>query len=206
MDVHMKFATLLIGFILLTTSQLILTGESAKPHEVESFPKFLQSDCRDGNANLYDECGSQMLIAQAAFRSAVDTGKTPLIVFGAEWCIWCHVFDKHVKGIYNKFSYEWEYEGEIQRWSMRERANKAAKEQAEKLNKYVADNFVLVHIESDFAPDGSDVINSIGFDRNKIYYYPYILVVDSNGMYAGHMKAYDAIKGSVFLAAIFTQF
>ncbi len=191
----MNFSIYSIGLILLGISQFSCGGEPAKFYEVASFPETLQKNCREGNAKLYDECGSQMLIAKKAFELANSEGKTPLIVFGAEWCIWCHVFDKHVKGGYEEFSYKWEYQGKTQRWRMFELANKAAKAQAKKLNKYVADNFVVVHIESDFAPDGNDVITSIGFDRDNIYFYPYILVVNDQGEYAGHMEAYDAIEG-----------
>ena len=163
---------------------------------VESYPQSLSHQCREGNAKIYDECGSQTEIMKAALISANESGKTLLMVYGAEWCIWCHVFDKYVKGGYRAFEYEWEYhDGDLLSWNMLEWVSDDTERQARKLNKYVSENFVVVHIEGHFSEDGLDVIDAIGFDRNEMSFYPFIFSVTADGKYAAHMLAYDAIPG-----------
>lgn len=191
----MKSSKYILSFFLLVISQSVFSVGNGKFYEVETYPEVLSKDCRDGVAKVYDECGSQMDIVRTAFSRAIEADKTLLIVYGAEWCIWCHVFDKYIKGEYKEFSYEWEYDGEIQQWDMQEKANKNAKMQAKKLNKYVSDNFVVVHIEGHFAPDGLNVIDAIGFDTNQIKFLPFIFSINQSGKYASHMLAYDAIPG-----------
>jgi len=191
----MKYSKYLLIFILFLVSQISLSSERGSFYEVDMYPKSLSSDCRDGVAKVYEECGSQMNIARAALAKANESDKTLLIVYGAEWCIWCHVFDKYVKGEYKKFSYVWEYDGEIQEWDMREKENKKSKDQAKKLNKYVSENFVVAHIEGYFSPDGLDVIDAIGFDSSNINFLPFIFSVTKSGKYADHMLAASAIPG-----------
>jgi len=191
----MKYSKYLLIFILITVSQISFSSERGYFYEIDMYPKRLTSNCRDGLANIYEECDSQMDILRLAFAKANESGKTLLIVYGAEWCIWCHVFDKYIKGQYKKFSYKWEYDGEIQEWDMRERENKKAKRQAKKLNKYVSENFVVAHIEGHFSPDGIDVVEAIGFDVNKIKYLPFIFSISRSGKYADHMLTSDAIPG-----------
>ncbi|MDO4627402.1 MAG: DUF255 domain-containing protein [Pasteurellaceae bacterium] len=65
---------------------------------IESFPKQLPKNCGDGLAKLYDECSNQNTILQAAIQAAQMHHKNVLIIYGAEWCIWCHVFDKYIRG------------------------------------------------------------------------------------------------------------
>lgn len=170
-------------------------SQKARFQKVETFPLSLSKECRSGTARIYDECGSQVAIFKAALKRANETDKSVLLVYGTEWCIWCHVFDKYIKGGHKEFSYKWEVDGEQQNWDMREQANKEALEQAKKLNKFVADNFVVAHIEGYFAADGLEVIKLIGFDTTKMKFYPFIFSISADGKYAAHMLAYDAIPG-----------
>jgi len=162
---------------------------------VETYPEKIRMDCRNGVAKVYDECSDQRPILARALRRANETGKSVLLVYGAEWCIWCHVFDKYINGQSRRFDYEWEYEGDTVEWQMRERANADAEEQARALNRYVAENFVIAHIEGHYSPNGLEVIEDIGFDTTKVTFLPFIFVMDGSGKYAGHMLAYDAIPG-----------
>jgi len=81
-------------------------GEKANASEqqpryiVASHPKTLSSECNEGRALVYDECGSQMSIVKAAYEEALASKKTTLVVYGAEWCVWCHIFDDFAKGEY----------------------------------------------------------------------------------------------------------
>jgi len=128
-------------------------------------------------------------------KTARKSGKSVLIVYGAEWCIWCHVFDKYVNGESRRFNYKWQYhDGENMTWEMLEKQNQNAEKQALQLNKYVSENFVIAHIESYYAPNGPQVISNTGYDADKIEGLPFFIVLNSSGRYAGHMRPTDAIK------------
>jgi hypothetical protein len=94
------------------------TVRASEALPVASFPSALDPNCRNGRARIYDECGSQTAILAAALEQARATGKTVIVNYGAEWCIWCHVFDNHLKGATGRFNYP--VEGEevtlIERW------------------------------------------------------------------------------------------
>lgn len=185
----------LFCFLLGVSQSAFSDDGKAQFYKVETFPKTISSNCRGGIAKVYDECGSQMDIVRAAFKRALETNKTLLMVYGAEWCIWCHVFDKYIQGEHKNFSYEWEYSGEIKQWDMQENANRKAGIEAKILNKYVAENFIVVHVEGHFAPDGLNVIDAIGFDRKQMNFFPFIFSINKAGLYASHMLAYNAIPG-----------
>jgi len=172
------------------------THVSLIKHTVTSFPKTLSKTCREGIANIYDECGSQQQILNNALRAAQESGKSVLILYGAEWCIWCHVFDKYVKGVSRQFNYQWQYhDGDNLSWAMKERANKEAELEASILNQYFADNFILAHIESFYAPDGEQVLADLAYDVDNIVGVPVILVLNQAGEIAGEMKSSKELIG-----------
>ena len=192
----MNFIKTIALVLLLTTPVILSAGNESIYHEVESYPEQISSSCREGVAQIYDECSDQSVILNRAIKRSKETGKTVLVVYGAEWCIWCHVFDKYVKGHSRKFNYEWQYhDGENLDWKMKERKNKNAKSEAEKLNKFVSQNFILVHIESYRSPNGAETARATGFDPDNFSYIPLIFSLDHSGDYAAHMLAYDAIPG-----------
>jgi len=82
-----------------------------------------------------------------------------------------------------------------------EAKNVAGRKQAETLNKFVSENFVIAHIEGDLSADGDAVIESIGYDSEKLTFVPYILAVNNSGQYAGHLLAYQAMRNSEFRTA-----
>jgi len=182
--------------VLLALPVSLLAGNKSVYHLVETYPERVSNSCRNGVAQIYDECSDQIAILNKAIDRASATDKSVLVVYGAEWCIWCHVFDKYVKGHSKDFKYEWQYhDGEDQYWKMRERDNTNAISEAKKLNKYVSENFVLAHIETYLSPNGSDAAQKTGFDPDAFGYLPVIFSLDSSGAYADHMLAYDAIPG-----------
>lgn len=162
---------------------------------IEAFPKEISNACRDGVAQIYDECSDQQAILQEARARAAKSGKSVLVVYGAEWCIWCHVFDKYVRGQSREFEYQYEYEGEPQYWPMRERENKSAETEAVVLNKFVAENFVIAYIEGHYSSNGTEVLASTGYDVSNLAFVPLYVVLNSDGKYAGHMLAVDLIEG-----------
>lgn len=179
------------------------TNSSSEPNSIISatvavttFPEQVSADCREGIAKIYDECGNQQIILKDALKAAQKADKRVLISYGAEWCIWCHVFDRYVKGHSKKFDYQWQYyDGEDLDWTMFEMENKRAEQQAADLNKYFANNFVLAHIESYYAPNGEQVLISLGYDAEKIIGVPVILVLDSVGEIAAEMKSNKELIG-----------
>ena len=192
----MKHLKIIVAAFLLLLPLMASAGNEAVYFDVETYPQTISKSCREGIAQIYDECDSQQNLLDSAIQNAQETGKTVLVVYGAEWCIWCHVFDKYVKGYSQEFQYTWEYrKGDNQRWKMTERENKNAKDEAKALNQLVAESFVLLHIESHYSPDGAETAKSTGFDPGRFGYVPVIFTLDQAGKYASHMPEYDAIPG-----------
>ena len=161
---------------------------------VESFPKSLDTQCRDGSAKLYDECGSQADILKTAVEKAAQTGKTALVVYGAEWCVWCFVFDAYTKGHYREHYYAWERDPKSDKWVMEKKSNEGAYAEANRLNQFVADHFVIAHIEGDHSPDGASAIDSLGLSAADINFYPFIASLTNKGVYASHLFGYEVMK------------
>ncbi len=162
---------------------------------VEMVPESISKDCRGGIANVYDECSDQTLILQDALARANRSGKSVLVVYGAEWCIWCHVFDQYVKGGFRKFEYKWQFhDGDNLQWKMIERESRNARQEAYDLNKYVSDNFVIAHVEGYHAPNGEEAMAQTGVDTSKLFFMPYIVVLDSKGKLAAEMQPSNAIE------------
>ncbi len=192
----MSFVKTIAIVFLLVCPGILFAGNESIYFKVETYPEQISASCRDGIAQIYDECSDQSEIINRALKRSKATGKTVLVVYGAEWCIWCHVFDKYVKGHSRKFNYEWQYhDGENLDWKMKERKSKHAKSRAEKLNKFVSQNFILVHIESYRSPNGAEAARNTGFDPDSFSYVPVIFSLDHSGYYAAHMLAADAIPG-----------
>ncbi len=166
-----------------------------KMRPVDAFPTALSPGCRGGVGKLYDECSDQREIFSAALKDANSKGKTLLVVYGAEWCIWCHVFNKYVRGQTRSFEYQFELEGKVQTFEFDETSSPALDEAAKALNDYVADNFVLVEIDSQYAPHGSDVLSDAGYDPETIESIPFIMAVNSHGKYTAHMPPYSSVPG-----------
>ncbi|MCG7562842.1 MULTISPECIES: hypothetical protein [Pseudoalteromonas] len=168
---------------------------SSAKNKIAKYPRDISPDCRDGVAKIYDECSDQKNIIKMALLEANSTNKTVLLVYGAEWCIWCHVFDKYIDGQRRKYVYEWQYDNEPLKWKMYERGSRNIDRKALDLNKYVSDNFVVAYIEADYSPNGAEAIEGIGVNSEAIRTFPFFFSIDSTGQYAGHMQAYNSISG-----------
>jgi hypothetical protein len=142
---------------------------------VVTYPLSLDPACRDGRARSYDQCSDQFEIYSAALDKARAENKTLLVIIGAEWCGWCHTFDAHLKGATGRFDHI----------TARKRGDVSAGALA--LVRYVADNFVVVHIEDDFAPGADDVIRSAGAEAYFQEYYPTIFAVGPDGKFAAKL-------------------
>ncbi len=179
------------AFIALVLSSTIFVSgalsEVALTHErVTILPQTPIHDCRGGKAKLYDECHLQQLIFDQALRIAQQQGKTLLVSYGAEWCIWCHVFHSYVTGEHSRFTHPYSDQEDVQRYSatIYERARRDPSGAARDLAGFVAENFVLVHIDSRYAQDGWDVLEVAGATENYQNWLPYIFSVRADGRFA----------------------
>lgn len=140
-----------------------------RPPAYVAYPATIDSQCREGRARMFDECGDQLALFEQAHARAKTDGKVLLVEFGAEWCIWCHVFDSHINGESGKFRYTYGSPDEPD-----ERYTRTFKEgsvwvdtqAASELRDFVAANFVVVHIELQYSPNGYAVLEGSGADTH----------------------------------------
>jgi len=192
---HRALESLAIGLVMIGAVSACSEGTTEEIMPVSVYPAAISDSCRDGVAQIYDECSDQFAILDQARKSAVASGKSVLIVYGAEWCIWCHVFEKYVRGQTREYEYTYEYEGQSQYWPMREHENRNAESEARELNKYVADNLVIANIEQHYSPNGTEVLANTGYDVSTLTFVPLFIVLDNHGRYAGQMQSADLING-----------
>ncbi len=196
MTLKQTIATLcLVAFCGLGFSALA-QGDDASPLAIESFPKTLDKNCGDGLARIYDECGDQSAILNAAVAAARAQNKSVLVVFGSEWCIWCHVFDSYIHGQRGMHDYKWraEQDGELVHWPMQEMMDEDIRKDAVALNRYVAEHFVVAHIEAG-ADNGRQTLEQAGADTSTFYTIPAILRLDAQGRYTGRIPPSDLVEG-----------
>lgn len=159
---------------------------SGSEKSLETFPIAIQPNCRDGRAKLYDECSDQVSLFHAAAAKAAAEHKTLLVSYGAEWCIWCHVFDAYLEGQRDVFEYTFASPDAPDLKSsatLHERSEKNSAVDAEKLKTFAAEHFVLVHIENRFAPGGDDVLATTGAAEHYRGGIPFVFAVTAASKY-----------------------
>jgi len=160
-------------------------------YKITTIPAQFDKGCRQGRAKLYDECLDQSSIFEAAKHGAAAENKVLLVSYGAEWCIWCHVFDKYIHGETTRFEYSYgrpDAPEARQTSTIFEREKRDVTADAAALNAYVARSFVVVHIEGQYAPNGAAVLEKTGAAPFMNYSIPFIFTVDRRGQYAAHFK------------------
>lgn len=163
------------------------TRLSSTPH-IQSLPYALDPDCKNGRASVFDECSDQRVIFDAGLSLAKAEGKTLLVVYGAEWCIWVHVFNKYIRGQYGAFTHTFSSQWE-QRWdteTLYEKRGDLAPIEANQLAEFVSQNFVVVFIEFNHSEGGVEVLERTGASKFYNYSSPFIFTVDSNGLFFKH--------------------
>ncbi len=151
------------------------------------FPVAIDPQCRDGKASMFDECTDQVLLFTQALSRAAAEEKVLLVEFGAEWCIWCHVFEAHVNGEYDRFQYTYGSPNQPDARhtaTFREGPQWTDAQAAEELRNFVADNFVIVHIDLQYAPNGMNVLASTGAEEHFKGGVPFVFTVDKQGRFA----------------------
>lgn len=154
------------------------------------YPDAPDTSCRNGRAKIYDECSDQMVLFKTALSRANSEGKTLLISFGAEWCIWCHVFEAYIEGEKSRFDYTYaspDAPDDTYNATLYEREKSDVSAQANDLKEFVATRFVLVNIDSRFAPNGNDVLENTGAIDHYPGGLPFIFTVDHTGAYSAQL-------------------
>jgi hypothetical protein len=83
-----------------------------------------------------------------------------LVSIGAEWGGWCRAFDARMKSAKRRYDpVKKEKRGDISQG-------------APVLARFTAENFVVVHIEDDFAPGAEDVVAAAGAEASFQEKYP----------------------------------
>jgi len=108
-----------------------------------------------------------------------------LVEVGAEWCIWCHVFDAHINGDRGRFRYTY---GAPEEPDVRDTRTFTEHDdpdiaKADALREFVASHFVIVHIDIQHAPRSYEVLELSGAADRFPDAVPFIYVVDSNGTF-----------------------
>ena len=165
---------------------MIFTTPLIADEKISIYPKLINKDCFAGRALSYDECGLQKEVLNKALREANKNDKTVLIVYGAVWCIWCHVFKEHIKGNYGKFNYK--LEGQ-QGYSLDENPSNTEIIQAKELNVFATKNFVIANIEAQHSFDGYDVLFETGGSKHIKDSIPFIYTIDKNGQFLKDMPS-----------------
>ncbi|MGB0800043.1 MAG: hypothetical protein ACPGRD_12070 [Planktomarina sp.] len=148
-------------------------------------------ECRAQKAYIYDECSDQEMVFDAALARAQAEGKVLIVSYGAEWCIWCHVFHAYVTGESGKFTHHYSDSSDQQRYTatLNERGGPDSAEIATHLATYFSHTFVLVNIEGRYAPGADRVLRRTGADAHYEYSIPFVFTVTSDGRYAEHLDS-----------------
>ncbi len=179
------------AMLLIALSTVFSHPVLATAQEITILPATVERSCRGGRAALYDECGSQTKLFRQALSVANTEEKTLLVSYGAEWCIWCHVFDQYITGNHTRMTYRFSDPGaaETEEVTLNERPREDPAAEAAALRLFVADHFVLVHIEDYHSADGYDVLLRSGADAAFDGSLPYIFTVTPDGQYAAKLKS-----------------
>jgi hypothetical protein len=195
----MKSASV-IAVMIMVAVLLVLAACSKAPVTTRSkayvsFPERIDTGCRDGKARMFDQCGDQSVLFNTALERAKVEGKVLLVEFGAEWCIWCHVFEAHVNGERDRFRYTYgsPHEPEARYTENFEEGAGSDADAADSLREFVAANFVVVHIDAEHAPNGFAVLESTGADVHYAGGVPFVFTVDERGRFAGTFN-HDAVE------------
>lgn len=176
-------------FLLACVAIVVPASYVAAEGELSAFPSQISPDCRNGRAKIYDECSDQVALFNAALAAANGQGKVLLVSFGAEWCIWCHVFEAYIHGEVDEFTHRFSSSSEDE-WmeaTIYERAEEDVSKQAADLAGFVADSFVIVNIDSQHAPGGVAALEQTGALEHYDGGLPFIFTVDAEGRFAAKL-------------------
>ena len=158
-------------------------AKTSPKHAIISYPTTIDSACRDGKAKIYDECGDQFALYKTALARAVAEDKILLVSYGAEWCIWCHVFEDYINGESSAFTHTYSDEDDKKRYTstLYEREDYDVSQEAIDLATMVADKFVILKLEYKYSFGSDDALQASGADILYDYSLPFIYTVSHKG-------------------------
>jgi len=165
---------------------------------IESVPKItilpdkIDPKCRNGRATIYDECSDQIRIFRRAVALSRKENKVLLVSFGAEWCIWCHVFESHIKGERGIFTYTYGKPDKPDRrytHTMHEREKHDVSAEAKELRAFVARSFVIVNLDIQHAPNTLLIMQATGAYKHYGGGIPFIVTLDKRGFFAARLNS-----------------
>lgn len=132
-------------------------------HGLVKYPNVAALCQAQGPRDIYASCQAQRELFQKARAHAADSRKLLLIGYGADWCVWCKVSDRYLDGAVSKQE-EGSAEGNLRL--------------AGQLAEYVAETFVLLHIDSDKKAETTPLMQEIGAGRWVRPAVPVFVVLD----------------------------
>lgn len=116
-------------------------------HGLVKYPNVGALCPEQGIRDVYASCREQREIFRRARAHAVESRKLLLVGYGANWCVWCKVSDRYLDGAVSK-----QEEGSAES-NLRLAGNLAA---------FVAETFVVLHIDSDKKAETTPIMEEIG--------------------------------------------
>ncbi|MDJ0942210.1 MAG: hypothetical protein QNJ30_02005 [Kiloniellales bacterium] len=116
-----------------------------------------------GPRDVYASCRKQRELFQKARDHAIGSEKLLLIGYGADWCVWCKVSDRYLEGAVSK-----------QEQGSPESNLRLARNLAE----FVAETFVVLHVDSDKKAETTPLMKEIGAGRWVRPAVPVFVVLD----------------------------
>lgn len=187
-------------FIALTV--IVLRQEPAKVLEpnlhlpsLTFVPETISTECKLKHAKLYDPCVDQKILFKKATALAKLENKVLLVSYGADWCIWCHVFKEYVSGNSKQFTYTYGEPGEPGKWTstLLEEVEINPHKEVAALTTFVRENFVIFHLESDEGLNSDDVMQTMGAFEYEVEWVPFVFSVNAEGRIAAVLD-YEAVQ------------
>lgn len=175
--------------------------EEISSHNFDDLPKLNQipekadASCNNRRAKIYDECSNQYDLYLRARKLADSEGKSLLITYGAEWCIWCHVFEKYIHGEYKKFDYVFGDEDNptSEKATLREKSKYDPAPEAYELSMYVRKTFVVLNLDYANSTGADRVMFETGAHEYFDNWLPFIFTVDGDGRYVDNLSNYEVM-------------
>ena len=183
----MKICLLL--FAVAVSGTAFAASPAAPGPQAQIVPAVVPPSCdrrKDHKQILFDLCRDQTALLKEAQVQARAAGKLVLVSYGADWCIWCHVFEAHLLGQYGSFTYD-THDGP---YTMQE--NDTAKgnaAQAAAFRAFVARNFVVVNIAQEAGNSAEAVLRATAADKHFSGGLPFNYVLDRQGRFAGSIES-----------------
>ena len=181
--------TCLLLFAVAVSGTASAAPPTAAVDQLQIVPAVVPPTCdrrKDHKQILFDLCRDQSALLKEAQDQARASGKLVLVSYGADWCIWCHVFEAHILGRYGSFTYDTP-DGP---YTMQENdtANGSAA-QAAAFKAFVARNFVVVNIAQEAGRSAEAVLKATAADKQFLGGLPFNYVLDRQGRFAGSIES-----------------